>query len=137
MALEADTDGSPSPCFDGLDALYRGAMPYPFQRNRELLAPHQPGADPVIDLTLGEPRETMPSFVAEKIAEAAALYAKYPPIKGSDALRSAIADWLGRRYGLVGEKAVDPASEILPTNGSREALFYAALPAVGRKAKVA
>jgi len=113
-----------------LASLADGTILSPFSRLRQLLDGIPPGRPP-IDLTLGEPRETMPTFVAAKIAEAEALFAKYPPIRGSDALRSAIADWIGRRFGLAG--AVDPAHEILPCNGSREGLFYAAFPAVGRK----
>lgn len=115
----------------GLAALADGVFPYPFSKVRELLAPFEPGMEPVIDLTLGEPRETMPSFVADKIKEAEALFAKYPPIKGSDALRGAIADWIKRRYG--DGVCIDEARGILPCNGSREGLFYAAFPAVGRK----
>ncbi len=115
----------------GLNVLASGAMEYPFSRVKDLLAPHAPGIEPVIDLTLGEPRETMPSFLVDKIAEAQALFAKYPPIRGSDELRGAIADWIGRRYGIAG--TIDPARHILPVNGSREGLFYACLPAVGRK----
>lgn len=119
--------------FGGLQALYEGAMPYPFQRVRELLAGVKPGITPEINLTLGEPREPMPDFVAAKLTEAQALYAKYPPIQGTDELRNTISGWLSRRYGLTGQTTVDPETEILPTNGSREALFFAALPAVGRK----
>src|SRR5690606_36040120 len=55
----------------------------------------------------------------------------YPKIRGSDELRQAIAAWIGRRYGLAGK--IDSAREIHPINGSREGLFYAILPAVGRK----
>jgi N-succinyldiaminopimelate aminotransferase len=113
-----------------LAALADGTILSPFSRLRQLLDGVPPGQRP-IDLTLGEPRETMPPFVAAKIAEAEALFAKYPPIRGSDELRQAIADWIGRRYGLA--DAIDPAREILPCNGSREGLFYAAFPAVGRK----
>lgn len=113
-----------------LASLADGTILSPFSRLRRLLDGVPPGERP-IDLTLGEPRETMPAFVAEKITEAEALFAKYPPIRGSDELRGAIADWIGRRFGLAG--AIDPAREILPCNGSREGLFYAALPAVGRK----
>lgn len=113
-----------------LASLADGTILSPFSRLRQLLDGIPPGERP-IDLTLGEPRETMPGFIAEKITEAEALFAKYPPIRGSDELRRAIADWIGRRYGLGG--IVDPAREILPCNGSREGLFYAALPAVGRK----
>lgn len=114
-----------------LSALADGTILSPFSRLRTLLDGVAPGHERTIDLTLGEPRETMPAFVGAKLAEAEALLAKYPAIKGSDALRGAIADWIGRRYGL--EDGVDPAREILPCNGSREGLFYAAFPAVARK----
>ncbi len=114
-----------------LSSLADGTILSPFSRLRQLLDGVTPETARTIDLTLGEPRETMPPFVAAKIAEAEATFAKYPPIRGSDQLRGAIADWLARRYGLRG--AVDAASEILPCNGSREGLFYAAFPAVGRK----
>lgn len=114
-----------------LAALADGTILSPFSRLRTLLDGVAPGREHAIDLTLGEPREAMPAFVGAKLAEAEALLAKYPPIKGSDALRAAIADWIGRRYGLEG--VVDPAREILPCNGSREGLFYAAFPAVARK----
>ncbi len=116
---------------NGLSQLADGDVPYPFARARELLAPYSPGVEPVIDLTLGEPRETMPSFVAEKIREAEALFLKYPPIIGYPELRSAIAGWVKRRYGAVVELDVD--REILPCNGSREGLFFAAIQAVGQK----
>jgi len=115
----------------GLGALADGVFPYPFSKVRELLAPYDAGMEPVIDLTLGEPRETKPDGVAARIAEAEALFAKYPPIKGSQELRRAIADWLARRYRL--DEPIDSETEILPCNGSREGLFFAALPAVGRK----
>lgn len=116
-----------------LAALADGTILSPFTRLRQLLDGVAPGHARPIDLTLGEPRETMPPFVAAKIAEAEALFAKYPPIRGSDELRAAIAAWIGRRFNLAG--VVDPATEILPCNGSREGLFYAAFPAVGRKQK--
>ena len=116
-----------------LASLADGTILSPFSRLRQLLDGIEPGHAKPIDLTLGEPRETMPAFVAAKITEAEALFAKYPPIRGSDELRGAIADWIGRRFGLTGN--IDPAREILPCNGSREGLFYAAFPAVGRKQK--
>jgi len=122
--------------FNGLKALHDGAMPYPFQRVREMLAGIAPGRTPEINLTLGEPREAMPEFVAAALSapDAAASLGKYPNIKGSDVLREAISDWLARRYGLDEVKRVDPDREILPTNGSRDGLFFASIPAVGRKA---
>lgn len=82
-------------------------------------------------MTLGEPREAMPPFVAARFGEAIEEFAKYPVMRGSDALRGAIAAWIGRRYGFG--DAIDPTHEILPCNGSREGLFYAGLVAIGRK----
>lgn len=115
----------------GLAALTSGAVMYPFTRLRRLLEGIEPGITPAIDLTIGEPNETMPGFVVDKLREAQALYVKYPPIRGSDELRQSIADFLARRYAL--QQPLDIAREIIPTNGSREGLFFAALPAAGRK----
>ncbi len=115
----------------GLSALAHGAILSPFTELRRLLDGIEPGHKEPIDLTIGEPRETIPPFVADKIAEAAASFAKYPPIRGTPDLRNAIAEWIAWRYGP--EVAVDPSREVLPLNGSREGLFYAAIPVVGRK----
>ena len=115
----------------GLASLTSGAILSPFTRLRRLLDGMQPGRQPAIDLTLGEPREQMPTFIVDKLREAEALYAKYPPIRGSGELRQAIADFLGRRYRL--RTPINAATEIIPTNGSREGLFTACLPAAGRK----
>lgn len=117
---------------NGLTKLAQGDVPYPFTRARELLAPHSPGIEPAIDLTLGEPRETKPDYICEKIKESEALFAKYPPINGYPELRGSIADWVARRYGA--NVRLDADCEILPCNGSREGLFFAALQAVGQKA---
>ncbi len=115
----------------GPSALAHGAILSPFTELRRLLDGIEPGHKEPIDLTVGEPGEAMPPFIAEKIAEAAAGFAKYPPIRGTQELRGAISEWIARRYGP--EAAIDPSREVLPLNGSREGLFYAAIPAVGRK----
>ena len=114
-----------------LHDLTSGAIVSPFTQLRRLLTDLEPGHANPIELTIGEPREAMPHFIAAKLTEAAALYAKYPPIRGSDQLRAAISGWLGWRYALPGY--VDPAREILVLNGSREGLYFACVPAVGRK----
>lgn len=114
-----------------LSSLTSGAISSPFSQLRKLLAGIAPGHARPIELTIGEPREAMPDFIAEKIGEATALYGKYPPIRGSEDARTAIAEWLGRRYALA--SAVDPEREVLMLNGSREGLFFACLPAAGRK----
>ncbi|MDR3372177.1 MAG: aminotransferase class I/II-fold pyridoxal phosphate-dependent enzyme [Ancalomicrobiaceae bacterium] len=98
----------------------------PFARLNDLLEGIAPGAA-AINLTVGEPRHAVPAIVAPVLASAIADFGRYPPIKGTDAFRAAVAAWLDRRYGLDG--AIDPATMILPLNGSREGLFYAAIEA--------
>jgi N-succinyldiaminopimelate aminotransferase len=115
----------------GLQALAQGAILSSFTRTNRLLGQIAPGHRHVIEMTTGDPKEAMPGFVADKLSQARALLGTYPKIRGSDELRSCIASWIGRRYGLAGD--VDPGREVLPLNGSREGLFFAALPAVGRK----
>ena len=114
-----------------LSSLTSGAISSPFTQLRKLLAGVAPGHERPIELTIGEPREAMPDFIAAKLAEAAALYGKYPPIRGADDARKAISEWLTRRYALPG--GVDHEREVLMLSGSREGLFFACLPAVGRK----
>lgn len=115
----------------GLNALAAGAILSPFTRNNRLLDGIQPGHAKPLIMTAGDPNEQMPGFVIDKMKEAEQTLSKYPQIRGTDGYRGAIADWIGRRYGLKGK--IDPAREIHPLNGSREGLFFAAMPAVGRK----
>lgn len=117
----------------GLAALTDGTIRSPFTQLRRLLDGIEPGHARPIELTIGEPREAMPEFIAARIAEDCTSFGKYPPIRGSDALRGAIGAWIGRRYGVTG---VDPAKEILVLNGSREGLTFACWPAVGRKPRL-
>lgn len=116
---------------DGLSALTRGAILSPFTRTRRLLEGVAAGHAKPINLTIGDPREVMPAFVPDRLEEAKALFSTYPAIRASDDLRNAIAAWIGRRYGIAGE--INPANEILPVSGSREGLYFAAIPAAGRK----
>jgi aspartate/methionine/tyrosine aminotransferase len=115
----------------GLVALVNGAVLSPFTQLRKLLGSTPAGNSEPIDLTIGEPREPMPPFFAEKLIEAVSSYANYPPIRGTAELRGAISAWSARRYGA--KATLDPDHEVLPINGSREGLFLAALPAAGRK----
>lgn len=96
-------------------------QPYPFARLRELLAGVQPSPDhSALDLSIGEPRHPTPAVIRDAIAANLDGLASYPPTAGSDALRAAIAGWIERRYGLAG---IDAKTQVLPINGSREALF--------------
>ena len=115
----------------GLEALANGAVLSPFTRLHRLLADIQPGHAKVIEMTAGDPKEVMPAFVVDRIAEAKDTLGTYPKIRGSDDLRQTIAAWIDRRYGL--KPGIDFAREVHPLNGSREGLFFAMLVAAGRK----
>jgi N-succinyldiaminopimelate aminotransferase len=99
----------------------------PFLRLTELLAPYQP-AKPLITLSLGEPQHSVPDFVGPVLAAHIAEFGRYPIAKGIEPFRKAAANWLSRRFALP--RAIDPDSELLVLNGSREGLFFAALTAV-------
>src|SRR3954469_12939708 len=99
----------------------------PFARVTELLAPFTPGK-PLIALSLGEPQHPVPGFVAPVLARHIAEFGRYPMAKGIEPFRQAVAAWLSRRFDLP--RAIDPESEVLVLNGSREGLFFAALTAM-------
>ena len=115
----------------GLNLLAEGAVLSPFTRLARLVDGMPPGHAKPIIMTAGDPTEKMPGFVIEKMKEAEASLGTYPKIRGTDELRAAIGEWIGRRYSMPGQ--IDHMREIMPVNGSREALFFAAIPAVGRK----
>lgn len=103
-----------------MNPLLERLHPYPFERLRELTAGITPNpAHPPISLGIGEPRHAAPALVAQAIQAAMAGLSGYPATAGSPALREAIAAWVQRRYGLT----LDAATQVLPVNGSREALF--------------
>lgn len=95
--------------------------PYPFQRLTELYAGITPrvGYTP-INLSIGEPRHSTPEFIKEVLCSQLQGLARYPTTQGSLQLRMAIHNWIVKRYPGV---TVNAASQILPINGSREALF--------------
>lgn len=94
---------------------------YPFQRLTALLAGHAPPAGRApVSLHIGEPKHPTPAFIRDALIGNLDGLSHYPATLGSDALRQAIAQWIARRYGVP---APDPATQVLPVNGSREALF--------------
>ncbi len=95
--------------------------PYPFQKLRDLFRGVTPNPDySPINLSIGEPKHATPDFIRRALAENLDGLANYPTTQGSDALRQAIGAWIERRYGIP---PLDPNTQILPVNGSREALF--------------
>ncbi len=102
-------------------------QPYPFQKLRELVAGVAPNPDLApIDLSIGEPKHATPGFIKDALVAGLDGLAHYPITQGGEALRQAIAAWVRRRHGV----ALDPATQVLPVNGSREALFAFAQAAV-------
>ena len=96
-------------------------QPYPFEKLRALYAGVTPDAAySPINLSIGEPKHPTPEFIKRALTDNLAGLASYPPTIGSIELREAIALWLERRYALP---RIDPATQVLPINGSREALF--------------
>src|SRR5262250_1628205 len=98
----------------------------PFVRLRELLGSIDPGKAP-ISLAVGEPQHAVPAFVGPILAASIDEFGKYPMNKGLDEFCEAAAAWLGRRFALP--RPVDPATEVLVLNGSREGLFLAGIAA--------
>lgn len=96
-------------------------QPYPFQKLRELFAGITPSAEySAINLSIGEPKHATPAFIKEALIANLDGLASYPLTAGVPALRLAISNWIARRYAIA---APDPETQILPVNGSREALF--------------
>ncbi len=98
-------------------------QPYPFERLGSLLAgaTPPPGLEP-IRLSIGEPKHPTPGFIGETLAAHLNQLAAYPATKGTPELRQAIAAWLTWRFEL-GANGPDPDRQVLPVNGTREALF--------------
>jgi len=103
-----------------MNPLLARLYPYPFERWRELTLgiQHTGGLRP-ISLGIGEPKHPAPALIESAITSSLHGLSTYPPTLGEPRLRAAVASWLQRRYGV----AVDPATQVLPVNGSREALF--------------
>ena len=95
--------------------------PYPFEKLRALISANSP--DPKlapVNLSIGEPKHPTPRLVKDALAGGLDGLATYPATAGTPELREAISGWLARRYGIP---APDPVTQVLPVNGSREALF--------------
>ncbi len=103
---------------------------YPFVRMARDRAAVEARGIPVIDFTMGEPREETPEFIREALVRAvrAEPVSPYPAAAGLPELRTAISQWVGRRFGA----RVDPAREVIPTLGSKEAIYGLASVLVDR-----
>src|SRR5690348_4173929 len=95
-------------------------QPYPFERLRALLDGITPPALTPIRLSIGEPQHTTPDLVRSALVAHLDGLAVYPATIGLPQFRDALAAWFTRRFSLPG---LDPATQVLPVNGTREALF--------------
>ena len=103
-----------------MNPLLSRLQPYPFERLRLLCADVTPNAAfSPISLGIGEPRHATPQLVKDALSGHLAGLAVYPATAGVPRLRESMAGWLQRRYQIT----LDPATQVLPVNGSREALF--------------
>jgi N-succinyldiaminopimelate aminotransferase len=96
-------------------------QPYPFQKLRQLFdGVTRNAALKPIELQIGEPKHATPGFIRQALTDNLDGLSTYPTTLGIPALRNSIAGWAKRRYNLAG---IDPETEVIPVNGSREALF--------------
>lgn len=102
---------------------------YPFTaleaRSRELCPP---GVEP-ISFSIGDPREETPDFIRQALRDAVPVVSSYPTVVGEPALRRACAGWVQRRFGVT----LDPEAQVLPVNGTKEAVFSLAFSVIARE----
>lgn len=109
-----------APIISAMNPLLSKLHPYPFERLRQLFSDVTPSSDwSPISLGIGEPRHATPPLIIQAMSQHTQALAAYPATAGSLAFRQACAGWLFRRYGVQ----IHPETQVLPVNGSREALF--------------
>ena len=105
-------------------------QPYPFEKLRGLFKDTTPNpALSAIALAIGEPKHPTPPLITDALADNLSGLARYPLTLGSESLRATIAAWLKRRYDL---NQIDPHTQVVPTLGSREAIFSLAQTIIDR-----
>ena len=105
-----------------LSPVLTGMRTYPFVRLNEARRRLEDAGVPIIDFGIGEPREETPAFIRETLARSIEPQSRYPVAEGLPALREAIAGWAARRFGTP----LDADTDVIPTLGSKEAVFLLA-----------
>jgi succinyldiaminopimelate transaminase len=103
---------------------------YPIATVRQRAMDRREAGLPVIDFSIGDPREPTPGFIPEALRDAVPEVSQYPTSAGRPALRAAVAAYVQRRFGVT----VDPATQVIPTSGSKEAIFSTPLAFIDRNA---
>ena len=99
---------------------------YPLAAFQDLAREMRAQPEPVHDFSIGDPVEPTPPFIRNALIEGIPATSQYPTAAGLAELRAAIAGWVERRFGV----SVDPEREVLPTAGSKEAVFHLPLAIV-------
>ena len=126
----------PSDTMWAMNSRFARLQPYPFEKLNDLLGGVAVPAASPIRLSIGEPQHPTPELVRRALVDHLDGLAVYPTTGGTERLRHVLAEWFVRRYGLA---RLDGATEVLPVNGTREALFafaQAAVDAVGPLAPI-
>ena len=109
-------------------------QPYPFEKLAKLKDVVTPNSELAhIALSIGEPKHAPPAFVLDTLAQSLDKIANYPLTRGTPELRQSIANWLVNRFKVPAD-SLDIEKNILPVNGTREALFAFAQAMVNRTA---
>jgi succinyldiaminopimelate transaminase len=103
---------------------------YPIAEIQERARAMRDAGDPLVDFSIGDPREPTPGFIRDAVKAAVPEVSQYPTVAGLPDLREAVAAYLRRRFGVD----VDPDTQMIPTTGSKEAVFSTALAFVDRDA---
>jgi succinyldiaminopimelate transaminase len=93
---------------------------YPLAPIQDLAEELRADPEPVHDFSIGDPDEPTPLFIRQALVDAIGPVSRYPTSAGRPELRAAVARWLRRRHGVE----VDPDQHIIPTSGSKEAIFH-------------
>jgi aspartate/methionine/tyrosine aminotransferase len=116
-----------------LSPVLAGLAQYPFAQLDDWKAAASKRGIDLIDFGMGDPREPTPAFIRDALVASLTEVSSYPRAAGLPELRTAIAGWIERRFGAT----IDPATEVVPTLGSKEAIFSFAQVALGEKQLVA
>lgn len=103
---------------------------YPMATIRRRALDREQAGLPVIDFSIGDPREPTPGFIADALRDAVPEVSQYPTAEGLADLRSSVAAYVQRRFGVT----VDPGTQVIPTSGSKEAIFSTPLAFIDRDA---
>ena len=95
---------------------------YPFVRLEEAKRRLAAAGVELIDFGKGDPREETDPLIRRALVESIEPLSSYPLAEGLPELREAVAGWCRRRFGVE----VDPETEVIPTYGSKEAIFHLA-----------